>query len=154
MILTSSAFGEGELIPSRYTCDGANVSPPLEWQGVPDNARSLALIVEDPDAPSGTFVHWVLYHLPSSAGELPEGVTPSEVTKTGAIEGRNDFHKIGYGGPCPPGGTHRYFFRLYALNAVVQLHTGATGKELESAMKGRIADEAQLMGRYARKGRK
>lgn len=151
MILTSSAFREGELIPAKYTCDGRNVSPPLRFDGVPEGATSLALIVEDPDAPSGTFVHWVLYHLPPTMRELPEGVNPSEVTKSGAMQGRNDFHQTGYGGPCPPGGTHRYFFRLYALNAAVELHAGATGKELESAMKGRISAEAQLMGRYARK---
>jgi Raf kinase inhibitor-like YbhB/YbcL family protein len=151
MILTSSAFREGELIPSRYTCDGENVSPPLEWDGIPEGTRSLALVVDDPDAPSRTFVHWVLYHLPASVRELAEGVGGSEVIKIGAMQGRNDFHKVGYGGPCPPSGTHRYFFRLYALNAPLELHAGATGKELESAMKGRIAAEAQLMGRYARR---
>src|SRR3974390_2964636 len=109
MILTSSAFREGELIPPKYTCDGENVSPPLRFDGVPETAKSLALVVEDPDAPSGTFVHWVLYHLPSSVRELREGMSTAEVTKSGAMQGRNDFHKIGYGGPWAPGGARPSF---------------------------------------------
>ena len=130
MQLTSTVFAEGAAIPAKHTCDAKNVSPPLKWSGVPAGAKSLALIVDDPDAPVGTWVHWVLYDLPATGSEL----------------------HLGYGGPCPPPGKpHRYFFKLYALDAVLDLKPGLTKKDLEKAMEGHILERAQLMGTYQRK---
>ena len=150
MNLESTAFREGGLIPVKHTCDGKNSSPHLRWSLVPAGTQSLALIVDDPEAPSGTFVHWVVYHIQPSVTELLEGAGPVEVLPNGAMQGRNGFGKIGYGGPCPPSGTHRYFFRLYALNAQVELHAEASRRDLDAAMKGKIIGHAELMGRYAR----
>src|SRR5205085_10030512 len=133
MKITSKAFNDGAEIPSKYTCDGENVSPPLAWDGAPDTAKSLALIVHDPDAPAGDWVHWVVFHLPPSVSELQEHVPPSESLPNGAMQGRNDFKKIGYGGPCPPSGSHRYLFRLYALDTALPLHSGATRQDLDKA---------------------
>ncbi|MFQ5751652.1 MAG: YbhB/YbcL family Raf kinase inhibitor-like protein, partial [bacterium] len=107
--ITSKAFEEGGMIPDKYTCDGADISPPLKWESIPDSTRSLALISDDPDAPMGTWVHWVVYNLPATKRELPENVPPRETLADGTKQGKNDFGKIGYGGPCPPGGTHRYY---------------------------------------------
>ena len=149
--VTSSAFAEGELIPSKYTCDGANVSPPILWQGVPAEARTIALISDDPDAPVGTWVHWVLYDLPTNVTQLPENVPPDEKLPNGAVQGESDFGKIGYGGPCPPSGTHRYYFKIYALDTSLGLEPGATKGQLVNAMKEHIVAEGQLMGNYARK---
>lgn len=146
----SSVFEEGGMIPRKYTCDGADVSPPLAWTGVPEAAKSLALISDDPDAPMGTWVHWVLYDLPANIKELPEAVPPDKELRTGAKQGRNDFRRIGYGGPCPPGGTHRYYFKLYALDTVLNLPSGATKAELLKAMEGRVLAQGQLMGKYKR----
>jgi Raf kinase inhibitor-like YbhB/YbcL family protein len=152
MRLTSAAFSDGELIPPKYTCDGVDVSPPVGWADVPDGVRSLALIVEDPDAPRGVFVHWLIYGIPSSESALTEGAGTESSAK--ARQGRNDFGKAAYGGPCPPSGTHRYFFRLYALDDdLAKLPAAATRQELESAMKEHILAETQLMGRYERKQR-
>ena len=148
--LTSSAFKEGELIPPRFTCSGENVSPPLAWGPVPAEAKSLALVVDDPDAPRGTWVHWVVYNLPAAARELPEGVPAQDAITGGGRQGKNDFGQTGYGGPCPPGGTHRYYFKLYALNAALDLPAGATKQDLLKAMYGHILDEGQLMGRFRR----
>ena len=147
----SSAFQEGGMIPADYTCDGRNISPPLSWSGIPEKVVTLALICDDPDASVGTWVHWVLYNLPASAKELPAGVPPQEKLASGAVQGRNDFRKPGYGGPCPPGGTHRYYFKLYALDKALDLKPGATKKELLKAMEGHILAEGQLMGRYKRR---
>ena len=138
------------MIPRRHTCDGVDVSPPLAWSGVPENAVALALICDDPDAPVGTFVHWVLYGLPPGVTQLPENVPSDEVLASGAKQGMTDFRRIGYGGPCPPSGTHRYYFKLYALDRKVDLSPGATKKQLLNAMEGHILAEAQLMGRYKR----
>ena len=150
--LTSSAFAEGAPIPAKYTCDGQDVSPPLKWSGAPQNAASFALIADDPDAPVGTWVHWVLYNLPATVAELPEGVPTTDTLSNGARQGRNDFRRIGYGGPCPPRGSpHRYFFKIYALDAMLALKPGATKNDLLNAMPGHILAEGQLMGRYARK---
>jgi len=146
-----SAFQEGGMIPADYTCDGKNISPPLSWSGMPEKAVTLALICDDPDAPVGTWVHWVLYNLPASAKELPADVPPEEKLASGAVQGKNDFRKVGYGGPCPPGGTHRYYFKLYALDKALDLKPGATKKELLKAMEGHILAEGQLMGRYKRR---
>jgi hypothetical protein len=148
--VTSSAFKEGGLIPRKHTCDGADVSPPLAWTGVPEGAKSLALISDDPDAPMGTWVHWVLYNLPVNAQLLPEAVPPDKELTSGARQGRNDFRRIGYGGPCPPGGTHRYFFKLYALDTLLDLQPGATKADLVKAMEGHILAQGQLMGKYSR----
>jgi Raf kinase inhibitor-like YbhB/YbcL family protein len=143
--LTSNAFDSGQEIPSRHSCEGDDVSPPLSWSGAPEGARSLALIVDDPDAPGGTFTHWLAWAIrPESAG-IGEG-------ETAPVEGRNDFGTIGYRGPCPPPGhgPHRYFFRLYALDANVELERGAGKGDLERALEGRVLGVAELNGRYER----
>jgi Raf kinase inhibitor-like YbhB/YbcL family protein len=143
--LTSSAFKEGEAIPRRYTCDGENLSPALSWSGVPQGTASLALIVDDPDAPAGTWVHWVLADLPVDLPGLPESAPGS------GVEGVNGFRKTGYGGPCPPrGSTHRYYFKLYALDKTLGLKTGMSKADVEKAMQGHILAQGQLMGRYSR----
>lgn len=150
--LTSSAFTEGATIPTNYTCDGADISPPLSWTGVPAQAKSLALICNDPDAPAGTWVHWVVYGIPATVTNLPEGVPKSETLPNGTKQGMNDFRRVGYGGPCPPpGNPHRYYFKLYALDFVPALAPRATKSDLVSAMKGHILAEGQLMGRYQRR---
>ena len=151
MILTCSAFVEGGMIPAQYTCDGKNVSPPLSWEGVPENTQFFALICDDPDAPAGTWVHWVVYDIPAQVKHLEEAIPPANVTQDGSKQGLNDFRKIGYGGPCPPGGTHRYFFKLYALDAPSGLDAGKTKAELLAKIKGHILAEAQLYGKYTRK---
>jgi Raf kinase inhibitor-like YbhB/YbcL family protein len=150
--LTSAAFAYGEKIPVRFTCEGEDVSPPLQWSGAPVDTRSFALICEDPDAPRGTWIHWVLYNLPSGAVELVQGVPPLPELPSGARQGGNDFGKIGYGGPCPPPGKpHRYFFRLYALDILLSLAPGATRDELEAAMNQHILAQGTLMGVYQRR---
>ena len=151
MKLTSTAFGEGGMIPAQYTCNGPDISPPLNWEDVPEQTKSLALIADDPDAPVGTWVHWVLYNLPADTHELQEDLPKTKVLPNGAMQGTNDFRKIGYGGPCPPGGTHRYFFKLYALDELVDLNPGARKKDLLDAMKGHILAECQLMGKFSRR---
>jgi Raf kinase inhibitor-like YbhB/YbcL family protein len=148
--ITSSAFQDGGMIPSKYTCDGQDISPPLTWEGVPAGTKSLALISDDPDAPMGTWVHWVMYNIPPDIGELPENVPMDEVLSNGAKQGLTDFRRVGYGGPCPPSGTHRYFFKIYALDIVTDLDAGATKKQLLAAMKGHILAEGQLIGKYKR----
>ena len=147
--ISSAAFAAEGMIPKRYTCDGANVSPPLAWQGVPPGTKRLALIVDDPDAPAKTWVHWVIYNLPVASGGLPENVPPDK-DAAGGSQGRNDFGRIGYGGPCPPSGTHRYYFKLYALDAELDLSPGAGKSELLRAMQGHVLAEATLIGRYRR----
>jgi Raf kinase inhibitor-like YbhB/YbcL family protein len=151
MKLTSPAFEDGGFIPTRHTCDGEDVSPALEWTGVPEGAKSLALICDDPDAPAGTWVHWVIYDIPPSLAGLPEAIPPTEVTAEGAKQGKNDFRRTGYGGPCPPPGSpHRYFFKLYALDTEPGLPAGATKADLLRVMEGHVLAEAQLAGRYGR----
>ena len=150
--LTSPAFTDGAPIPAPYTCDGQDISPPLQWRNLPPGVRSLALIVEDPDAPGGTFTHWVLYGIPPSVSELKEGVSRTENTEFGAKQGLNDFHQVGYRGPCPPpNSTHRYVFRLYALDADLNLEPGKTKQDFTKAMEGRIIAEGQSTGTYRRK---
>jgi Raf kinase inhibitor-like YbhB/YbcL family protein len=150
MDLVSSAFEEGGSIPAKYTCDGQNFSPPLSWSNAPPNTKSFVLFVNDPDAPAGDWVHWVLYNLPGDFHQLNENVPGSETLQNGAAQGRNDFQKLGYGGPCPPSGTHRYYFRLYALDAMLSLKPGATRKEVQQAMRDHVIGEAVLMGKYQR----
>ena len=150
--LASSAFLEGAPIPAKYTCDGQDISPPLKWRDVPQGTKTLALICDDPDAPVGTWVHWVLYGLPGSVVELPEGLPTTENLPNGAKQGLNDFKRIGYGGPCPPGKSpHRYFFKLYALDTELNLPAKAAKKDLLRAMEGHILGEGRLMGTYKRK---
>lgn len=149
--ITSSAFGEGASIPVRHTCQGEDLSPPLAWSDVPAEAKSLALICEDPDAPMGTWVHWVVYDIALGFSGFTEGVPTSEVTPNGAKQGKNNFGRIGYGGPCPPpGGPHRYFFKLYALDIEPGLPVGATKDDLLRAIEGHVVAECRLMGRYER----
>ncbi|HXG45674.1 MAG TPA: YbhB/YbcL family Raf kinase inhibitor-like protein [Gemmatimonadales bacterium] len=155
--LRSSAFPHGGAIPSRYTCEGKDLSPPLAWEGVPRGARSLALIVDDPDAPDPaapkmTWVHWVLYNLPPADGGLPEAVQPTALPE-GTLEGLNDWKRTGYGGPCPPIGRHRYFFKLYALDTVLPDLGRPTKARLEEAMAGHVLARAELMGTYQKTGR-
>ncbi len=152
MQLKSTAFAEGTPIPAKYTCDDRNVSPPLQWSGVPENAKSLALIAEDPDAPAGTWVHWVLFDLPPKVAELPEDLPKTQYIPAGAKQGLNDFKHLGYGGPCPPPGKpHRYFFKLYALDTMLELKPGAAKKDVERAMEKHILAQGQLMGTYKRR---
>jgi Raf kinase inhibitor-like YbhB/YbcL family protein len=152
MQLSSQAFNEGQAIPSKYTCDAENVSPRLAWSGVPPGAKTLALIADDPDAPVGTWVHWVVYDLPATAAELPEGRPKSQYLPEGGMQGLNDFKHLGYGGPCPPRGKpHRYFFKLYALDRALGLKPGATKKDVERAMENHTLAQTQLMGTYQRK---
>jgi Raf kinase inhibitor-like YbhB/YbcL family protein len=147
--LSSSAFAAGAEIPRQYSCKGGNASPALQWSGAPANAAGFALIVDDPDAPHGTWVHWVLWNLPATAHALPEGVPKTEQLADGSQQGRNSDHKIGYDGPCPPGGqTHRYFFRLYALSQMLSATPGASRADLDAAMKGHILAQAEYMGTF------
>ena len=148
--ITSSAFADGGLIPAKYTCDGADVSPPLQWDVVPEGAKSIALICDDPDAPMGTWVHWVLFNLPAQAKDLAENIPPDKTLPDGAKQGTNDFRRIGYGGPCPPSGTHRYFFKIYALDTELDLEAGASKRQLLKAMDGHILAQGQLIGKYKR----
>ncbi len=148
MEIQSSAFKNGGLIPSKYSYNGGNVSPPLVWSSVPEEVKSFALICDDPDAPAGTWVHWVYYNIPPEIRRLPEKVALNKKPAQGGMQGSNDFSKIGYGGPCPPSGTHRYFFKIYALDSMLTLSAGATKKELLKAMGGHILVQAELMGKY------
>jgi len=152
--LTSSAFAHNGAIPRRHTCDGDDVSPPLAWTGVPDGARSLALIVDDPDAPDPkapkmTWVHWVLYDMPPGTTDLPEGGASRDLP-AGTREGINDWKRTGYGGPCPPRGRHRYFCKLYALDVVLGDLGKITKSRLEAAMQGHVLAQAELVGTYER----
>jgi hypothetical protein len=151
MKISSAAFAAGEMIPKKFTCDGLDTSPKLDWTEPPAKTQSFALIMDDPDAPAGTWVHWVLFDLPADVRELAEGVAKQEQTVNGARQGRNDFGKIGYGGPCPPPGSpHRYFFKLYALDAKLNLKAGATKADVEGAMRGHILAHAEMIGKYGR----
>jgi Raf kinase inhibitor-like YbhB/YbcL family protein len=150
--LTTTAFASGGKIPTTFTCDGADVSPALGWSAPPPGTQSFALILDDPDAPGRVWVHWLLYDLPATERELPEGLPKEGNLPSGARQGRNDFGRIGYGGPCPPpGSAHRYFFRLFALDKKVTLPGGATRKQLERSMSGHILAQTELMGRYSRR---
>jgi len=143
--MKSAAFDEGGTIPEKHTCEAADLSPPLSWDGVPGNAQSLVLIADDPDAPAGTWVHWVLFNIPSGTSHLPEDVSGV------GTEGKNDFNRTGYGGPCPPPGSpHRYFFKLYALDTTLDLSSEARKKDVVQAMEGHILAQGQLMGKFSR----
>jgi Raf kinase inhibitor-like YbhB/YbcL family protein len=146
----SDAFVEGGMIPRRYTCDGEDVSPPLSWEAGPEGTKSIALICDDPDAPGGTFVHWVLYDLPGNTQELREDMPRDKTLPSGAKQGVNGFGRTGYGGPCPPRGTHRYFFKVYALDAMTNLPPGRSKADLLGIMEGHILARGQIMGTYNR----
>ncbi len=149
--LTSPAFSEGARIPDRYTCTAEDLSPPLTWSGAPSGTQSFALVVEDPDAPGGTFIHWVVYNLPAVEMQLPEGVPQTEQLEGGARQGLNDFGSLGYRGPCPPRGKpHRYFFVLQALDTTLAPQAQMTQAQLEREMRGHVLAEARLMGTYGR----
>jgi Raf kinase inhibitor-like YbhB/YbcL family protein len=146
MKITSSAFQQGGSIPSKFTCDGSDASPALRVEQIPGDAKTLVLIVDDPDAPSGLFTHWIGWNIDPKTAEIAEGNAPS-----GAVQGQNDFGKSGYGGPCPPSGTHRYFFKIFALDLQLDLPAGAKRSQLDAAMKGHVLAQGELMGRYSRK---
>ncbi len=148
--LTSTAFANGDPIPMKYTCDDQDISPPLQWTDPPEGTRSFALICDDPDAPVGTWVHWVLYDLPGSTLSLPEAAPSDPDLPDGGRHGQNSWRRPGYGGPCPPGGTHRYFFKLYALDTELELDAGASKEELLRVMEEHVLAEAETMGVYSR----
>jgi len=145
--LSSPTFINNGLMPARYTCDGDNISPALNWNSVPPRTKSFALLVKDPDAPSGNWVHWVIFNIPPSERSLPEA---SDAPLKGEVMGVNDFGNMGYGGPCPPSGTHRYIFRLYALDTVLDLGQAAKAQSVEAALNGHVLDKAELIGLYSR----
>ncbi len=150
MEIKSSSFIHEAMIPAKYTCDGQNISPPLVWSNSPKETESFALICDDPDSPVGTWVHWVIFDMPASVNSLPESVSrQKDIAGTGK-NGINSFGNYGYDGPCPPDGTHRYYFKLYALDTVLNLKAGSTKEDLLATMKGHVLEEAQLMGRYKR----
>lgn len=144
MEITSNAFEHNQGIPSKYTCDGENISPPLRFSEVPEDTKSLALIVDDPDAPSGDFVHWVVFNMPAGTAGIGENSSPA------GVQGTTDFGGTGWGGPCPPSGSHRYYFKLFALDTELDIDSSATKAELETAMTGHILDRAELVGLYQR----
>jgi Raf kinase inhibitor-like YbhB/YbcL family protein len=146
----STAFADDQQIPAKYTCDGSNTSPPLKWTGVPAEAKALAVVVDDPDAPSGLFTHWLVYDLPARTTELPEGVPPTPTMDGEGRQGMNDFRAIGYGGPCPPSGSHRYVFTVYALDAPLGLAPGVATQDVRDALGAHIVAEGSLTGRYIR----
>lgn len=149
--IQSSDFANGADVPRPFTCDGEDRSPALSWSGAPEGTKTFALIADDPDAPAGTWVHWVIFNIPAKTNSLPSGVEKKEQLPDGAKQGRNDFRKIGYNGPCPPPGKpHRYFFKLYALGSELKLPAGATKADVEHAMEGHTLGRAELTGRYKR----
>lgn len=149
MVITSGAFEHEGTIPDAYSCDGADISPELNWTGVPEGTQSLVLILDDPDAPGGTFTHWVIYNIPADATGLEENIPKIATLASGALQGRNSFGSIGYGGPCPPlGQSHRYFFKLYALDITLDLGSGASKAQVLAAMEGHILAEAEIMGNF------
>jgi Raf kinase inhibitor-like YbhB/YbcL family protein len=150
MEIKSSSFNHEDMIPARYTCDGQNISPPLAWSGAPKETKSFALICDDPDAPAGIWVHWVIFDIPANVNSLPEKVSRQEEIAGLGKSGKNTSHRFGYDGPCPPGGTHRYYFKLYALDTMLNLNAGLSKEELLKAMKGHVLAEAQVMVRYKR----
>lgn len=150
LTLSSGVFKANAKIPARYTCDGEDVSPPLEWRGAPAGTKSFALISDDPDAPVGTWVHWVIWNVPPDTTSLAENLPKTEKLQNGAQQGLTDFRRAGYGGPCPPSGTHRYFFKLYALDLMLNLPARSNKAQLEAAMKTHILAEAELVGLYSR----
>jgi len=151
IIVASAAFAAGSAIPTKYTCMGQDVSPPITWEKIPEGTKSIALICDDPDAPMGTWVHWVIFNIPPDKTGLPEAVPPDPKLPDGSTQGINDFRRHGYGGPCPPPGKpHRYFFKVYALDTVLDLGSTATKRDVEKAMEGHILAQGELMGTFRR----
>ncbi|MBD3317311.1 MAG: YbhB/YbcL family Raf kinase inhibitor-like protein [Chitinivibrionales bacterium] len=150
MDVRSSAFSAMETIPAMYTCDGEDVSPPLSWSGIPQETESIVLIADDPDAPVGTWVHWVAYNIPPRISELESDIPPTDSLPTGGIQGKNSANKIGYHGPCPPSGIHRYFFKVHALDTTLELLAGSTKKQVVEAMNGHVLASGELVGLYGR----
>ncbi|MDP3980867.1 MAG: YbhB/YbcL family Raf kinase inhibitor-like protein [Chlamydiota bacterium] len=151
MQIASSSFKNNDYIASEYSCDGDDISPPLEWTQVPEKTQSFALIADDPDAPMGTWVHWVIYNIPAESRSLGKDVPHDSMLENGSVQGSNDFRLIGYNGPCPPSGkVHRYFFKLYALDVLLEVYPGAPKKDVLSAMEGHVLAEAQIIGLYKR----
>ncbi|MEH2076500.1 MAG: YbhB/YbcL family Raf kinase inhibitor-like protein [Nostoc sp.] len=151
MEIRSPAFFIGNTIPFKYTCDGDNISPPIHWEAAPQETKSFALILDDPDAPNETFTHWIIYNIPADIRELPEAVAKQPKLPSGGLQGENSFGELGFGGPCPPkNGAHRYFFKIYALDQMLDLAAGANKQQLLTAIENHILDKAELMGRYAR----
>lgn len=148
--IVSPDFMEGQPIPRKFTCDGSDISPKLVWKDVPAGTVSFALLVNDPDAPVGDWVHWVIYNIPASLTHLEEGIPSEKQFTDGRLQGRNSWHQVRYGGPCPPSGMHRYFFTLFALDRLLKLDAGAERQEVMQAMQGHILDQAQLIGIYTR----
>ena len=146
LTVTSTAFAEGRPIPVRYSCWGKGISPPLEWSGAPGGTKSFALIFDDPDAPSGTYVHWVMFNIPASSTSLAEAVPPDAKLQDGSVQGANSSRRIGFTSPCPPSGTHRYYFKLHALDTMLDLAGGASKEQLLTAMQGHVLAQGQLMG--------
>ena len=149
--VTSGSFQTNQVIPKKFTCDGENLSPSLAWSNLPVGSKSLAIVCEDPDAPAGNFLHWLIFNIDPVIGGLPEGVSEKSSVIGLALQGKNGFGKVGYGGPCPPrGATHRYFFRIYALDKTLELNSGAARPDLAKAMQGHVLGEGELMGLYSR----
>ncbi|MFC1854805.1 YbhB/YbcL family Raf kinase inhibitor-like protein [Candidatus Dependentiae bacterium] len=150
--VSSSAFSDGDTLPINYTCEGKDISPPISWSNLPPNTKSVALVCDDPDAPMGTWVHWVLFNIPVNVTSLEEGV--DETTISGVVRGNNSWNRVGYGGACPPSGKHRYIFRVYAFDTTLSIKEGSTKIELADAMKGHVLGEGELMSKYARRSSK
>ncbi len=148
--ISSSVFKNGEMIPRKYCCDGINISPPLNWNDPPANTKSFALINDDPDAPVGDWVHWIIYNIPKETREFKEDASSKKLLPNGSLEGKNDWGKNSYSGPCPPSGTHRYFFKLYALDNLLNAKEGLTKKQLLSLMNGHILAQTEIIGKYNR----
>lgn len=148
--VTSESFADGGTIPVKFTCDGKNISPEISWEGIPEETVSIALICDDPDAPMGTWVHWLVYNIPPDMNTLNEEFTREAILPNGIKQGTTDFKSIGYGGPCPPSGTHRYFFKIYALNKIIEKGPGMTKIELLKEMEGHILAHGELIGKYKR----
>lgn len=148
--ITSGAFSNEKTIPAKYTCKGSDISPPLAWSGAPAGTKSFALIADDPDAPGKTWVHWVAWNIPATSTGLKEDLEKTAQLPDGTMQGTTDFGRVGYGGPCPPSGTHRYYFKLSALDTTLDLPSTTTKAELESAMKGHVLEQAQMMGTFSK----
>ena len=150
MHISSPAFENGQTIPILHTCDGNNISPALDWQFAPPGTESFALIMEDPDASAGTWIHWVIYNIPAASSGLPQGVPPQDQLTDGSLHGLNSWQRIGYSGPCPPGGTHRYIFNLYAVDRMLSLNAGLSSADVREAIQTHLLTEAELIGVYQR----
>ena len=150
IIVESPAFQQKQSIPMKYTCDGSDISPPLAWKNIPEKTKSIVVICDDPDSPAGTWVHWVCYDIPLSIDSFNENIPKTDSLPVGGKQGMTDFGRVGYGGPCPPSGTHRYFFKVFALDVVLGLPAGKSKKDIERAMKGHVLAWGELVGKYSR----